>query len=907
MIAETAVQDHTSEVLEWTAAQALEHIRRGSITAEGYASHLLGRYREWKILNAITWIDENRVLESARAVDAARTRGETLGPLAGLPLVVMDMIDTVGYPTTGGTTALRANYPPRNALVTEILFKNGALLLGKANMHELGRGVTTSNPAYGDTRNPYNLNRIPGGGAGGTASAIAARISPAGLGTDTAGSARMPAGLCGIAGMRPSAAPLRASWTLGSWTVTSDHDGVLPIAYSLTVPAPMGRTVSDVALLNAIVTGVAMPAAIPLRGVRIGVPRAFYFEGLDPEIDRLSRLALDRLRDAGAVLVDVNLGQWGVTANTTFLTVATMNNLRDLASFLAINVPGIDLGQVKAGVLSRDVQAALQRETINPVSNEAATAAMKMRRQLAAEYEQVFRSTGIAAVVCPTCPAPAPMIRPQGDGPTDNILVDGKEVPEFGTLLRNTLFAGVIGVPALAIPCALTAAGLPAGLSFYGVAGENEKLLGLGLSAEIALGRLPAPKMHTDTGDIMALPPAAVPGPYFPTGPVPQPPTSSAPAASTAAPTPTPSAPAAAAAASGGDDVETILTLLKQSAYLNVFGSFAVPGIAQDASFTAQAPIRRYDIDFRIEGCGLGICAANQTGEECGMASLNWTLSQSAASPGGGARSFTMNDVFTFGDGANRLLGAGSGRLLRSNDLNGDFLVNANGNFTEGTGAFAGLHGSYVITGTGGGTHLHLCFSMRLMDRYGVCRTSSELRPVESDPRIHHRLTALALLGQPDPEYPVQRTPAGATVHELLRAVHTDFDRGRRNEGLRATVSVGPIIAKWRTDVVFNPASASGGSFPVRLENIKITFHDGGNETLDAAINEGFGYPMSMPGVSGPLFRMTGFGPIASGTGRFRQIRGTISMLAALDLSPAAFSNYYLLQLIDSQGKFRCS
>jgi indoleacetamide hydrolase len=895
----------TLETLEWTATEAIKHIRQGSITAECYVSHLLKRYREWKILNAITWIDESRVLESARAVDAARARGEALGPLAGLPIVVMDMIDTVGYPTTGGTAALKGNYPPRNALVTEILFRNGALLLGKTNMHELGRGVTTSNPAYGDTRNPYNLNRVPGGGAGGTAAAIAARISPAGLGTDTAGSARMPAGLCGIAGMRPSAAPLRRSWTLGSWTVTSSHDGILPISYALTAPAPMGRTVSDVALLDAIVTGVPVPAAIPLRGVRIGVPRTFYFYDLDPEIARISQGALDKLRNAGAILVDVNLGQWAVTANTTFLTVATMNNLDDLANFLATNVPGVDLRQVQAGVLSRDVQAALQREITGPVSAATAEAAMKMRRHLAAEYEEVFRTAGIAAVVCPTCPAPAPLIRPEGDGPTDTILVNGKQVPEFGTLLRNTLFAGVIGVPALAIPAALTSAGLPAGLSFSGVAGENGRLLGLGLSVEAALGRLPAPNMRTDTPDLMTLPAAAVPGPYFPTGPASPTPPASLPITPTA-----PLAPVPATVSRPSDNVETVLALLKQSAYLNLFGSFAVADANSCPGFTTQASMRRYDIDFRVDGCGTGICVANQTGEESGMASLNWTFPQNGASSidGGGARNFIMNDLFTFdSDGRNRLRGTGSGRIVRSMALDRNFQVNANGNFTEGTGVFAGLHGSYVITGIWNGSHLRLYFSMRLMDRHGVCQSISELRPLESIPRTDQCLTSLAFLGEPDPEYPVQRTPSGATVHELLRAVHTDFDRGRRNEGLRATVSVGPIIAKWRTDVVFNPAGASAGSFPVRLENIKITFRDGGNETLDAAINEGFGYPMSMPGISGPLFRMTGFGPIASGTGRFRQACGTISMLAALDLAPAAFSNYYLLQLIDPNGRFRCS
>src|SRR6266508_349973 len=230
-----------NESLDWTATEAINHIQCGSITAESYASQLLQRYRETKALNAITWINENSVLERARSVDAARSSGQKLRPLEGLPLVIKDNINTVGFPTTAGTPALQKNFPLRDAVVADILFKNGAILLGKTNMHELGRGVTTSNPTFGFARNPYDLNRVPGGGSGGTAAAIAARITPVGLASDTAGSARMPAAACRIVGLRPAAGGRVKAWTLGSWTVTSSHDGISPIAYSITTPGPMGR------------------------------------------------------------------------------------------------------------------------------------------------------------------------------------------------------------------------------------------------------------------------------------------------------------------------------------------------------------------------------------------------------------------------------------------------------------------------------------------------------------------------------------------------------------------------------------------------------------------------------------------------------------------------------------------
>ncbi len=476
------------EALEWTATEAINHIHSGSITAEHYASQLLKRYRASRALNVITWIDENRVIERARSVDAARSKGQELGLLAGLPIVVKDNMNTVGFPTTAGTPTLKGFYPRSDAPVADILFRNGAILLGKTNIHELARGGTSSNPAFGFAKNPYDMNRVPGGSSGGTGAAISARITPAGLGTDTGGSTRIPAAFCGIVGFRPSTGGPRKAWT---------DDGVVPIAHSVDTPGPMGRTVSDVALLNAIVTGAAAPTVLPLRGVRIGVPRGFYWEDLDSEVARVSERALEKLRDAGAILTDVDLRQWAQAAEQTFFTLVSMHVVQDLADFLARNVPNVSLDQVVAGVLSKDVRAKFRDEIAHPVSAERAEEAMKMLRpKLARQYEEFFQADDISVIVYPTVPVLAPKIRSQGDAPEDTIEVNGKQLSEFRTMVRNTHLSGVAGTPSLTIPAGLSSFGVPVGISFEGLVGDDSRLLGFGLSLEATLGRLPAPVLR---------------------------------------------------------------------------------------------------------------------------------------------------------------------------------------------------------------------------------------------------------------------------------------------------------------------------------------------------------------------------------------------------------------------------
>jgi Asp-tRNA(Asn)/Glu-tRNA(Gln) amidotransferase A subunit family amidase len=487
-----------NELLELTSSEAIHHIRCGSITAESYASRLLEQYRKTRQLNAITWIDENRVLASARAVDTARSKGQALGELAGLPLVFKDNINTVGFPTTAGTAILKGNYPRSDAAVVDICLKNGAILFGKTNMDELGRGFTSSNPTFGFARNPYDVHRVPGGGAGGEGAAISARIAPAGLGLDTAGSTRIPAAFCGIAGFRPSTGGgHRSTWTLGSWTILTWDDGLFPISYVLTTPGPMGRTVSDVALLHAIATGTTKPTPLPLRGARIGVPRGYYWEDIDPDVRQVSERAMEKLRAAGGILIDVDLRQWAQTVDPIFFTLGLMHSLKDVADFLTVNAPGVSVNEVVAGLLSRDIRSRVQSEIDNPVSVEQAQQARKMRVKLALQYEESLRRNDISAIVYPTVPVLAPMIRPRGDGPNDTIELNGKQVSQFAISSRNTHLSSAVGTPSLTLPAGLSSSGLPVGLSFDGLTGADSSLLGLALSVEAVLGRLPAPVLQS--------------------------------------------------------------------------------------------------------------------------------------------------------------------------------------------------------------------------------------------------------------------------------------------------------------------------------------------------------------------------------------------------------------------------
>lgn len=217
-------------ISELGVREAAEAIRTGELMAEALAEALLARCASASSLNAFISLEPDSVRAAARRADQHRRRGGRLGPLHGVPLALKDNIDTADFPTTAGTPGLATHRPKRNAAIVQQLLDAGALVLGKANLQELAYGPTSNNAAFGPARNPYDRTRIPGGSSGGTAAAVAARLAPAGLGTDTAGSVRVPGALCGIvsflpapcAGRRPASCRSRTPVTpRGRWRATS--------------------------------------------------------------------------------------------------------------------------------------------------------------------------------------------------------------------------------------------------------------------------------------------------------------------------------------------------------------------------------------------------------------------------------------------------------------------------------------------------------------------------------------------------------------------------------------------------------------------------------------------------------------------------------------------------------------
>src|ERR1700760_4201492 len=266
-----------------SAAEIVAAIRAKKITATAVTKAAIERAEQLKDLNAFIFLNKDGALAAAAEIDEGRS-GPLGGPLAGLPIVIKDNINTADMPTSGGTPALHDAQPGSNAPSFQTLFRAGAVIIGKTNLHELAFGITSTNlsPFPGPVKNPYDTTRIPGGSSGGTAAAIAAGIVTCGLGTDTGGSTRIPAALTGTVGLRPSVG------NGGAQRRYHDANMVVPISHTRDTVGPMGRTVADVALLDSVITGTPMATAEPLRGKRLGIPAVFW-SGLDREVEAVAR------------------------------------------------------------------------------------------------------------------------------------------------------------------------------------------------------------------------------------------------------------------------------------------------------------------------------------------------------------------------------------------------------------------------------------------------------------------------------------------------------------------------------------------------------------------------------------------------------------------------------------------
>jgi aspartyl-tRNA(Asn)/glutamyl-tRNA(Gln) amidotransferase subunit A len=414
-------------------------------------------------LNAyITVTDELARVQAKRAeaelsVAGKRKTRTDRGLLHGMPLSLKDNICTAGIRTTAGSKILGDYFPERDAAVVTRLKEAGAVLLGKANMHEFAYGVTNSNPHYGAARNPWDANRIPGGSSGGSAAAVAAGLCFGSVGSDTGGSIRIPASLCGIVGLKPG---------LDRVNVT----GVIPLSVTHVCVGPLTRTAADAAILFRTIVGGGNgkgpgerrrgAAARKLSKLRLGIPRDFFFDVISEEVQKSFDVAVRSIRGLGAKTKEVSiplLAQTEQAGNRIAWAEASYYHQRS-GWF-----PG------RAAEYSQDVRSRL--ETGMKVLAVEYLEAQEQRRSFISQLREVMEKEAVDALMVPTTPIAAPLI---GEETTRVAQTDH---PARSLLLRLNRPANLAGVPAISVPCGFTTAGLPVGLQFIGAEDDEQLLL----------------------------------------------------------------------------------------------------------------------------------------------------------------------------------------------------------------------------------------------------------------------------------------------------------------------------------------------------------------------------------------------------------------------------------------------
>ena len=463
-----------SQPTDWTASEALREIGSGRISPREYAEALLAQCDAAASLNAFIHLDPEQVLEAAD-----RAASGSGGRLRGLPVPVKDNFDTADMPTTGGTPGLRDLRPARNAPVVQRLIDEGAIVMGKLNMHELAYGITSNNSAFGSVRNPYDPSLIPGGSSGGSGAAVAARMAPVAMGSDTGGSVRVPAALCGIAGLRP---------TIGRYS----QAGIVPISNTRDTAGPLARSVEDLALFDRVIAGAPDPLpAISLKGARIGVPRGHFYENLHSETARIAKSALTSLAAAGAVLVEADMPDVPKLDEAAGFPIALYETVVELTRYLSEHNLPLDFAGLANAAASPDVaglmQSLLTEEGAIPeaVYQEAIS---QTRPALQAAYADWFASNEVVAAIFPTTPLPAAPI-----GHDETVDLNGEQVPTFPTFIRNSAPSSLAGIPGVTLPAGLSAGGLPVGMELDGPAGSDSALLSLSAAVEAILPATPAP------------------------------------------------------------------------------------------------------------------------------------------------------------------------------------------------------------------------------------------------------------------------------------------------------------------------------------------------------------------------------------------------------------------------------
>jgi aspartyl-tRNA(Asn)/glutamyl-tRNA(Gln) amidotransferase subunit A len=423
-------------------------------------------------LNAFLTITRSRALADARNSEKLLLRRRSRGPLEGIPIAIKDNLFTQGVRTTAGSKILRDFIPQYDATAIHRLSDAGAILLGKTNLHEFAYGITTGNPHFGAAHNPWDLGRIPGGSSGGSAAAIAAGLCAASIGTDTGGSIRIPASLCGVFGIKP---------TFGRVSCY----GAIPLCPSLDQVGPLTRTAADAALLLGAISGadphdpytLAQPRFKPFssvhaissrlrtsytkrRPLRLGWPKDYFFDAIDPEIVSAIEAIASSFRDLGAVIQEVSLPHvHDGDAPSTAIALAEATHVHEAEGWYPAHSADYGEDVRKRLEMGRDIRAADY------------LSALDSRKRVRADFDAAFEK--VDAILAPATPIAAPRIGENA------VMIGSTEETVRSALIRTNRPANLTGLPALSMPCGFAKNGMPIGLQLIGKMWEEEKLLAI--------------------------------------------------------------------------------------------------------------------------------------------------------------------------------------------------------------------------------------------------------------------------------------------------------------------------------------------------------------------------------------------------------------------------------------------
>jgi aspartyl-tRNA(Asn)/glutamyl-tRNA(Gln) amidotransferase subunit A len=479
---------------EWSLLDAARKVRGKEISSRELTRALLDRIdRANPKINAYVTVLPEKAMREALACDEALARGQTLGPLHGVPVGLKDIFCTRGIRTTCGSRILHNFFPPYDAAVTEKIAGSGAVLLGKQNMDEFAMGSSTETSHFGPARNPWATDRIPGGSSGGTAAAVAAGLCFAGVGTDTGGSIRQPASVCGVVGVKP---------TYGRVS----RYGMIAFASSLDQAGPVARTVPDAAAMLAVIAGpdrrdsTSVDIPVPdyhaateksVRGLKVGLPREYFEgEGLDPAVKAAVEKALAALMAQGAEEVEISLPHTSFALSAYYI-IAPAEASSNLARYDGVRygyrAKGdgglIDMmSKTRAEGFGAEVKRRVMIGTyaLSAGYYEAYYAkAQKVRTLIRRDFEAAFSKADV--ILTPTTPTPAFRLGEKTDDPLRMYLSDIFTIP-----------CNLAGIPGISVPCGMSAEGLPIGAQLLGNHFREETLFTAAAAIERAI---PLPRL----------------------------------------------------------------------------------------------------------------------------------------------------------------------------------------------------------------------------------------------------------------------------------------------------------------------------------------------------------------------------------------------------------------------------